>query len=816
MKRVLYLFMAIFLLALNNGFSQEFRVVNGTIGLTDAAGTTLTTKIIKGSKVIVNYQPKSSEFALDSVLIDTSGAGYVVLNKANFGSSLTINSLQANHKIKIVYKQLQGSTISSERHYSKNGIDSMVRDSTPLVFSKTLALPITFESTTTDWASLITNFEGGVLTTAANPSATGINTSARVGKMVKGPGGQSWGGAYLTLTNPIDFTNKNTFNIQVYAPKVGTRITFKVENLTNGNVSYEKIDSTKTANAWETISFDFSGIDKNQTYQKIIIIFDLLDGSRIVGDGGPNSTYYFDNINLSYVAPPPPPAVPIALPLDFQLTDSLYKFTNFDGGHVTIVANSNPSGINKSSKVAKMIKGPGQPWGGSWIALTNPIDFTNKNRMVMQVYSPRVGAKVLLKVENLTNGGISFEASDSTTTANAWELLEFDYSTIDKTKSYQKVVVIFDNGTVGDSSANFTFYFDSINTGNVSSTPPPSTTIALPLDFQLPDSVYKFTNFGGGNDTVVANSNPSGINTSSKVSRMIKGPGGETWGGAWIALTNPIDFTNKNRMYMQVYSPRVGTKVLLKVENLTDGGTYFEASDSTTTANAWELLEFDYSLIDKTKSYQKIVVIFDNGTVGDGTANYTFYFDNISLGNVAPTTTLALPINFELPDSNYKFTDFNGGIATVVANPFSTGINTSAKVAKMTKGLGQDPQGWGGSYLTLTNPVPLNSKIFTIKVYADTGATIVFKLENGSNGSIFFQRDTMVTAATAKTWQTFTFNFNVAQPNSTVDSYQFGMGKYAVIDATQTYQKIVIIFDNGKVGDGSAKYTYYFDDIQQQ
>jgi hypothetical protein len=27
----------------------------------------------------------------------------------------------------------------------------------------------------------------------------------------------------------------------------------------------------------------------------------------------------------------------------------------------------------------------------------------------MKVYSPRVGAKVLLKVENLTNGAVSFE-----------------------------------------------------------------------------------------------------------------------------------------------------------------------------------------------------------------------------------------------------------------------------------------------------------------------------------------------------------------------------------------------------------------------
>ncbi|MEP6713700.1 MAG: hypothetical protein ABJA37_14835, partial [Ferruginibacter sp.] len=80
----------------------------------------------------------------------------------------------------------------------------------------------------------------------------------------------------------------------------------------------------------------------------------------------------------------------------------------------------------------------------------------------VKVFSPRVGAKLLLKVENLTNGGISYEKEVTTTTANTWETLTFDYSAIDASKSYQKVVLIFDLGTVGDGSANFTYLFDDI------------------------------------------------------------------------------------------------------------------------------------------------------------------------------------------------------------------------------------------------------------------------------------------------------------------------------------------------------------------
>jgi hypothetical protein len=109
-----------------------------------------------------------------------------------------------------------------------------------------------------------------------------------------------------------------------------------------------------------------------------------------------------------------------------------------------------------------MVKNPGQPWGGAFISLAAPIDFSVKKTFTMKVYSPRVGAKVLLKVENQNDGGIAFEKELSTTKAGEWETLSFDYSAINTANSYQKVVLIFDLGTPGDGSANFTWYFDDI------------------------------------------------------------------------------------------------------------------------------------------------------------------------------------------------------------------------------------------------------------------------------------------------------------------------------------------------------------------
>jgi len=101
-----------------------------------------------------------------------------------------------------------------------------------------------------------------------------------------------------------------------------------------------------------------------------------------------------------------------------------------------------------------------RPGGGSYITLDNPIDFSAGKTFKMKVFAPAVGTKVLLKVENIDDGGIAFEKEVKTTVANEWEKLTFDYSGINTDNSYQKVVFIFDLGTMGDGSADFTYLFD--------------------------------------------------------------------------------------------------------------------------------------------------------------------------------------------------------------------------------------------------------------------------------------------------------------------------------------------------------------------
>ena len=480
-----------------------------------------------------------------------------------------------------------------------------------ITISLPLLLPLDFETVgqTYNWI----NFDGGGTTVINNPQKTGINTSNKVGRMVKSAG-QVWGGSLLTLSSPIDFSANKVMRMKVWSPRVGAKVLLKVENSGNPGINFEKEVATTVANQWEDLVFDFRSINASNSYNNIVLIFEL----GTMGDGSSNFTFLFDDLRQTNTVDE------LVLPLTFESSGLNYDFVNFGGANASVVNNPASGGINTSAKVGKMVKGAPEGWAGTFISLLRPIDFSTKKLMKVKVHSPRVGAKLLLKVENQTNGGIFFEQEVATTTANQWEDLTFDFSAINTANSYQKVVLIFDLGTPGNGSANFTYYFDDIRQEEK-----PADVLGIPMNFESSTLTYNWFNFDGGNASVVNNPFKTGINTSNKVGKMVKGPGGMMWGGSFIELPNAINFSGSKTLRMKVYAPKVGTKVLLKVENATNGGIAFEKEVSTTTANAWEDLTFDFSAINTANSYHKVVLIFDLGTVGDGSANFTYHFDDI-------------------------------------------------------------------------------------------------------------------------------------------------------------------------------------------
>jgi hypothetical protein len=643
-------------------------------------------------------------------------------------------------------------------------------------------LPVDFESSTIVYA--FGDFNGGVLSVIANPQSKGINTSSKVARMVKGAG-EVWGGSSLKLGNPIDFSVNKIFMMKVFSPRVGAKVLFKVENASNNTISKEVEVLTKVANDWEDMVFDFSTIDVSKTYQNMVFIFD--NGTK--GDGSANFTFLLDDIRLVKNIP----VTQISLPVTFDAAGINYAVTDF-GNNVTTDAVDPTLASNKVKKTTK--PSGAETWAGTTIGaggtgFPTRIPFTaTATQMSIRVYSPAAGLNIRLKVEDHTNNTKSVETEAITTVANTWETLIFDFAKeatgtapLNIAYNYDMASIFFDFGKTGTGKI---FYWDDVQflTTNVN-----PAGLALPLDFQSSSLTYAFTDFNGGKVTVINNPQVSGINTTTKVGKMVKNAD-QPWGGSWIGLAAPIDFSVNKTFKMKVYSPRAGAKVLLKVENLTDGAISYEKEVATTVANTWEDLTFDYSAINTTKSYQKIVLIFDNGTMGDGSANFTFLFDDIRLTSGSPPPP-AGTVLFSFETGTFTFNNFDGGNATVIANPNSGGINTSAKVAKMVKGAGQP---WGGSWIDYGAAIDFSTKkTFTMKVYSPrVGAKVLLKVENATDAAKSYEKEVSTTVANA--WELLTFN-------------------YSAINTANSYQHVVLIFDNGTMGDGSANFTFLFDDI---
>jgi len=515
---------------------------------------------------------------------------------------------------------LEGQTVSrtytatgtfNVRVVALSGGAATIEKTTPVTIVDPVLLPLTFQSSTINYNWV--NFDGGNTTVVNNPNSAGINTTTKVAKMVKGAG-QPWGGSLLTLSRNIDFSTNKIFRVKVFSPRAGAKMLLKVENSDNPGINFEKEVVTTVANEWEYVYFDYSTINTAQSYNRLVVIWEL----GTPGDGSANFTFLMDDFELVNSLPAPP----LSLPLTFEYATTNYNWFGFDGGDVSIQNNPNAGGINNSAKVAKMVKNAGQPWGGSFLTLSGPINFSANKIFRMKVYSPRAGAKVLLKVENSSNPGLNFEKETVVSMANNWEDLVFDFTGINTANSYDRIVLIFDLGTPGDGSSNFTFFFDDIRLTNTAP-------VSIPLNFEYPVS-YDWFGFDGGDMTIINNPQSGGINTSAKVARMVKNAG-QPWGGSFLTLSEPIPFSLSKTFRMKVYSPRAGAKVLLKVENSSNPGINFEREVTIGAANAWTDLTFDFSAINTANSYDRVVLIFDLGTPGDGSSNFTFLVDDIRL-----------------------------------------------------------------------------------------------------------------------------------------------------------------------------------------
>jgi hypothetical protein len=496
------------------------------------------------------------------------------------------------------------------------------------------------------------------------------------------------------------------------------------------------------------------------------------------------------------------PPQPLALPIDFENSAVDYAFENFAGGVSTVIPNPDASGENTSATVAEMVKEAGEVFGGSVLVLDDPIDFSENKLFRMKVRSPRVGARVLLKVENAGNPGIFFEREDTSTVANAWETLEFDYNAINTGNEYSRIVLIWDLGVVGDGSSNFTFQYDDIELVEGGTVLPQ---VDLPIDFEDGTLDYGLTDFGGNASSIVTDPE----NAGNTVVQTIRTAGSQVFAGTTVGqplgLENPVPFDFDNTgMSARVWSPEAGVIVKLKVEQVGNPGIFVEQDVLTTVAGAWETLEFDFATpvaggLNLDLDYDLVTIFFNFGADPATTPEQTYFFDDIDFApGVGGFIPVELPIDFDTPDVTFGLIDFGGNVSTIIPDPEDAGNNVVQSVR--TEGAdffaGTTVPAGG---LTDRIPFEAGSTSMSVRVWSpEVGVPVRMKLESTNAPGLVAEKE--IATTTSGQWETIEFDFSV--------------DALVAVDVNADYN-VVSLFFNFDVNqvNPAPEQTYLWDDI---
>ena len=340
----------------------------------------------------------------------------------------------------------------------------------------------------------------------------------------------------------------------------------------------------------------------------------------------------------------------IILPIDFennQITTD--DFVNFDGGNGSVIENPYINDQNPSGTIGQIIRDGGQVWAGSYLVLSDYLDFSSNTHISMNVYTPISGLTVKFKLEG--DGGAQTERDTYTTLSNDWETLTWSFAG-EPSNTYNKLVLMFDFGNVGNGSVNSTFYFDDITSFDPSGG---LSQIDLPVTFEDPAVYYSVIDFeGNGPSTIVEEGGNHYV-------QVIKTDESGTSAGVTIgteegfATNIPITSTD-TKMYAHVYvdgTAQIGIPVRFKIENSNDPTQSVETEALTTVAGEWEILEFDFNneatgtaALNTSYPFNMASIFFNFGSVGNN--DIIYFFDNISFSS---------PISLSLEDQviyNYK------------------------------------------------------------------------------------------------------------------------------------------------------------------
>ena len=388
-------------------------------------------------------------------------------------------------------------------------------------------------------------------------------------------------------------------------PEIISSFTYTLDDDT-GTVEFINISEKASSYMWNFGDGETSKeINPVKTYRASGTYTVSLTASNTAGA----SSTFEDDITIVIKAP-------ITLPITFDDSNVNYALgTNtFNGASFEIVENPDVSGTNDKSSNVGAITNSGVAFEGIYFDLGTPVDLSENKTITMNFWAD-AAVDVLLKLEEGTGAATELNASHGGT---GWEMMSFDFTSSD---SFSRITLFVD----GPGTTAGTFYLDDIvQVGTMTGGGGGSLDDCggdLVNDFETSDDSI-FNNFGGGVGTIIDNPDTA-VNTSAKVGQYVKNAG-EVFGGITVEVDPDIDF-DSGVFSIDVYSQAV-RQLLFKLEGLN-----IELIIPTTGAG-WETITYDFSAVaGNVGSITAITLITDNGTAGDGSADWTILFDNIRL-----------------------------------------------------------------------------------------------------------------------------------------------------------------------------------------
>ena len=418
-------------------------------------------------------------------------------------------------------------------------------------------------------------------------------------------GGQVFALGIVETTVPVTATRR-TISAQVNSPTAGIPMVLKIEG-PGGASSGDVAANEAVVAGWQTLTWTFSSVDPALTFDKIVLLPNL--GTV---DSPPGKSYSFDDMKLVEASAPPPPSGTVLANFD----DVPPPVAGFEGAEGSAVGPC-PAG-GGTGNCFNVLRSGGQVFALGIVETTVPVTATRRT-ISAQVNSPTAGIPMVLKIEG-PGGASSGDVAANEAVVAGWQTLTWTFSGVDPALNFDKIVLLPNLGTV-DAPPGKTYHFDDVVLLGDAAPPPPAATVLANFD----DVTPPVAGFEGAEGSVVE---PAPAGGGSGNAFKVLRSGGQIFALGIVETDVPVA-ANRLTISAQVNSPTAGIPMVLKLEG-PGGANSGDVAANETVVAGWQTLTWTFTGIDLTKTYNKMVLLPNLGTV-DAPPGKAYYFDDIVL-----------------------------------------------------------------------------------------------------------------------------------------------------------------------------------------